>query len=390
MTQPQTPSPLPPPQPVARSGRHPRAHRPFFLAAALYGALAVPLWVAEWNGTLPGCGGCDPVARHAHEMLLGFAGAVLGGFLFTKVSRPQLVLALVAWLAARLGAWAGIGGVPGTVLALAYPACLFGFGGWPFFKAAKVGHNMVFAPVIAAFVLAETLYQGGRLGLIEAGERRGVLTAFDLVALMILVMGGRVVPAAMAGLVRREESRELFDRNRVWLEWLVVAGLGLAALADALMPELPTAPAMALAGIAALMRQARWRPAVALRDASMGPVQVGYSLLAAGLVLAAIADWTGMGPTTDALHLATVGGIGMVTAAMMLRITHIRERRPGPMPRAAVAIAVTLALAADLRVTAAFAPDYLIPASAAWWSLSFLALAVALVLEWRRPERALM
>ena len=67
--------------PVPRSGRFARAHRPFFLAACLYAALAVPLWWAEWAGLLPGCGGCDPVARHAHEMLMGFAGAVLGGII---------------------------------------------------------------------------------------------------------------------------------------------------------------------------------------------------------------------------------------------------------------------------------------------------------------------
>lgn len=375
-----------PPAPVPRSGRYPKAHRPFFLAAGLYAVASVPLWWAEWAGLLPGCNGCDPVARHAHEMLLGFAGAVLGGYLFTKVTWPRLLLALAAWAAARIGAWSGIGGGPGLALSLAYPILLFAFGGWPFLKAAKLGHNMVFAPTIAAFALAETLYQAGRLGLIEAGERRGALTALDMVALMILVMGGRVIPAAMAGLVRKEESRELFDRNRPWLEWVVVAGMALSALSDSL--ALPHLPAMLVAGLAALARQTRWRPMLALSDASMGPIQLGYFLLAAGLIAASASELTGMGPGTDALHLATVGGIGLVTSAMMLRINHIRERSGHGWPKMGIPIAITLVIAADLRISASVDPNILIPASAALWSLAFLMTSVVLVKSWISQRRA--
>ena len=370
--------------PVPRSGRFARAHRPFFLAACLYAALAVPLWWAEWAGLLPGCGGCDPVARHAHEMLMGFAGAVLGGYLFTKVTLPRLLLALAAWAAARIGAWAGLGGAPGVIVALAYPVLLFAFGGWPFLKAAKFGHNMVFAPTIAGFAVAEALYQAGRLGLVEGGERRGILIALDLVALLILVMGGRVIPAAMAGLVRKGESRALFDRNRPWLERVVVLGMALNAIGDLL--ALPRIPAMAVAGIAALVRQGRWRPMLALTDPSMGPIQVGYFLLATGLILASLSEQVGIGPGTDALHLATVGGIGLVTSSMMLRIDHIRERRGPHWSKTGIAVAVLLAMAADLRITAAVAPETLIPASMALWSLAYLLLALVLVRRWRRPR----
>ena len=370
--------------PVPRSGRFARAHRPFFLAACLYAALAVPLWWAEWAGLLPGCGGCDPVARHAHEMLMGFAGAVLGGYLFTKVTLPRLLLALAAWAAARIGAWAGLGGAPGVIVALAYPVLLFAFGGWPFLKAAKFGHNMVFAPTIAGFAVAEALYQAGRLGLVEGGERRGILIALDLVALLILVMGGRVIPAAMAGLVRKGESRALFDRNRPWLERVVVLGMALNAIGDLL--ALPRIPAMAVAGIAALVRQGRWRPMLALTDPSMGPIQVGYFLLATGLILASLSEQVGIGPGTDALHLDTVGGIGLVTSSMMLRIDHIRERRGPHWSKTGIAVAVLLAMAADLRITAAVAPETLIPASMALWSLAYLLLALVLVRRWRRPR----
>jgi uncharacterized protein involved in response to NO len=368
--------------PLARSGRFPKAHRPFFLAASLYAALAVPLWVAEWAGWLPGCLGCDPVARHAHEMLLGFAAAVLGGYLFTKVTMTRLCLALAAWAAARVAAWVGLGGIAGLVLSLAYPVLLFAFGGWPFLKAAKLGHNMVFAPTIAAFAVAEALYQAGRMGLLEGGERRGTMTAFCLVALMILVMGGRVIPAGMAGLVRKEEARELFDRNRPWAEWLCVIGMGAEFLTQAL--ALPTFGAMALAGAAGLWRQRSWRPLLSLSDASLGPIQAGHALLALGLIAAAASDWLGIGPATDALHLATMGGMGVVTAAMMLRINAIRERQVGQWPRSGILCAVLLVAGADLRAMASLMPDILIPASMALWSLAFAVVAWSLARGWRQ------
>ncbi|EME69173.1 hypothetical protein H261_14880 [Paramagnetospirillum caucaseum] len=373
--------------PLPRSGRFPKAHRPFFLAASLYAALSVPLWVAEWAGLLPGCNGCDPVARHAHEMLLGFAAAVLGGYLFTKVTRLRLALALLAWVAARIGAWAGIGGEAGLALSLAYPIALFALGGWPFLKAAKLGHNMVFAPAIAAFAVAEALYQAGRMGLVDGAERRGVMMAFCLVALMILVMGGRVIPAGMAGLVRKEEARELFDRNRPWAEWLCVLGMTAEAVTQAL--GLPTFGAMALAGLAGLWRQRSWRPLLALSDSSLGPLQVGHALLALGLIAAAASDRLGIGPSTDALHLATIGGMGVVTAAMMLRIDAIRERRVGQWPRAGIVVAVLLVGGADLRTAAALMPEILIPASMALWSASFALVAWTMARGWRKPPPAL-
>ena len=50
--------------------------RPMFLAAGLWGALAVPLWVGVWTGAIPWRGALDPLAWHVHEMIFGFVAAV--------------------------------------------------------------------------------------------------------------------------------------------------------------------------------------------------------------------------------------------------------------------------------------------------------------------------
>ncbi len=381
MADPQTPSPTP----VPRSGRYPRAYLLFFPLACLYAAVAVPLWVAEWTGAIGGgCLRCDPMLRHGHEMLLGYAGAVIAGYLLTRVTLYPLALAALCWGLGRIAAWFDWGGIAawsdwggiaawsnwGGIAAgpaqLAFPVVLFVLAGLPFWRAARTARNMVFAPLIGGFTLAE--------GLVLAGfGRRGILLAFDLTALLILVMGGRLIPAAMAGLVRREENQDLFDRNRPWLEWVCIAGLAVAAighLAD--LPGRLAAPGMLAEGIAAGMRQSRWRLRLALRDPSLGPLQLGYAALALGLVAAAAATWTGLWPAPATLHLATVAGIGIVTATMMLRTVHIRERRPGPFPRVAWPVAGMLLAAAALRVAAPLAMAPLLVASAGLWCAAFL------------------
>ena len=55
--------------------------RPFYLLAGAYAALAVPLWTLQYAGWLSGAN----FLWHAHEMLFGYAFAVIAGFLLTAV-----------------------------------------------------------------------------------------------------------------------------------------------------------------------------------------------------------------------------------------------------------------------------------------------------------------
>ena len=59
--------------------------RPFYLLAGLFAVVAVPLWVAAYTGMLSIDGYLAGFAWHQHEMLFGFAVAVIAGFLLTAV-----------------------------------------------------------------------------------------------------------------------------------------------------------------------------------------------------------------------------------------------------------------------------------------------------------------
>src|SRR5690349_16842843 len=58
--------------------------RPFYLLGSAFAALSVLAWALQYNGFL----GAAPVrgpAWHGHEMVFGFAMAIVVGFLFTAV-----------------------------------------------------------------------------------------------------------------------------------------------------------------------------------------------------------------------------------------------------------------------------------------------------------------
>src|SRR5687768_5299847 len=59
--------------------------RPFFLLAALYAVVLVPLWLAVLSGKLAPSTYLPPITWHAHEMTWGFVTAVVAGFLLTAV-----------------------------------------------------------------------------------------------------------------------------------------------------------------------------------------------------------------------------------------------------------------------------------------------------------------
>ena len=81
-------------------------YRPFFLIAGVWAVLAMGLWVAMLMGLDPLNSHFEPVAWHAHEMLFGFLGAVLAGFLLTAVPNWTGRLPIIGWpLAGLVGLW---------------------------------------------------------------------------------------------------------------------------------------------------------------------------------------------------------------------------------------------------------------------------------------------
>ena len=85
--------------------------RPFFLFGALQAGVMIPLWLAIFAGDISLPTAFAPLDWHVHEMLFGYVGAVIAGFLLTAVPNwtgrlpiqgPRLAVLFSTWLAGRL------------------------------------------------------------------------------------------------------------------------------------------------------------------------------------------------------------------------------------------------------------------------------------------------
>ena len=84
--------------------------RPFFLAGALFAVISMVLWGMLLSGKITLPSQLPMTQWHAHEMLFGFAGAIILGFLLTAVQNwtgypglkgKKLALLFSLWLVAR-------------------------------------------------------------------------------------------------------------------------------------------------------------------------------------------------------------------------------------------------------------------------------------------------
>lgn len=367
--------------PTTRTTRKPPTDRVFFTAAALYAALAVPLWTAAWTGGPVLWPMAQGVAAHGHEMVLGLAGALLSGFLFTRLTPVRLGAVMVFWLVGRV---AVLSGAPVEVQAVAlalHPAALALYGAWPFLKAAKTLHNAVPGVAVGLVVVAESLYVAGLLGL-PGGPRAGVLLAFGGMSLMLFVMGGRLIPAATAGALR-QKGLELPMARRLQrrAEAVGAAALGLMAVSDALaalgwLPSVVPGLCALVAGLAALLRLSRWRLGALLDQGSLWPLHLGYGWLGVGLVVKA-AGQAGLLAAQASLHGVAVGGLGLLGATVAWRT--VRQRRGRPLAPAGVPMAAAglISTAAVLRLAGATEP-LVLQAAAGLWALGWLLVAGAL------------
>ncbi|MBK9954509.1 MAG: NnrS family protein [Rhodocyclaceae bacterium] len=307
--------------------RHPLwsvGFRPFFILACLAG-LALPTWWA-----LIFTGGVPPpltfalpaVQWHAHEMFYGFGWAVFGGFLLTASKNwldvrgwhgGALVLLAAAWLFDRLAMSLGAG----------WPPALFWLAASLFQVAivAMLLHTMLPQKVRGGasdnyffWILLPLFLPAKLLILREAHFAEGWAMTLALFRVVVLIMLERSQVQYMRHAFQAEILRD--PRLDMPIKWL--------ALALACAPWLPAPVAgVAEAALALLLivRFAGWKPWLAFSRLDVGIMYLGYLMIVAQLLVDAAGrfvelPWVG----SVAAHLFTVGVLGTIMPAMIVRI----------------------------------------------------------------------
>lgn len=297
--------------------------RPFFLGAGVFAVLLIALWLGVYTGAISLGLPIPPAQWHAHEMLFGFAGAVIAGFLLTAVqnwtgmktpSGKPLAALFTLWLAGRLLPF--VPGVPLTLYVLVdatlFPAVMIAIAR-PILRAKQV-RNAAFPVMLGMLTFANLLVHAEWLGFAKTAST-GLTLAVYMIVLMMVVMGGRVIPSFTDGKLRTSARR--------WkpVEWLAPAST-LAVLAAVL--TMPVSPVTALLAAAAFIihavRLAGWYTQKYWGVPLLWVLHLGYGWIVIGFLLTALAALKIVAPSL-ALHAFTAGAIGTLTLGMMARVS---------------------------------------------------------------------
>jgi len=360
--------------------------RPFFLGAALFASVAVPLWilllaeVGHSNFLYP--------ARdwHVHEMVFGFLPAVITGFMLTAIpnwtDRPpirgyELMLLFALWLAGRV--LIAIPWFTPLVSAIVDGGFLVAVAGlvWREIIASKSWDRAPMGVLVSLLAGANILFHV--LSLSGAETDRPERMALAMVMMLLALIGGRLIPnftselLANSGKVERPASFSRYDG-------LSIALVGFAVLSWIVQPfSMVTGWLFALAGLANLGRLVRWYGWAIWREPLVLILHFGYGWFALSLLILG-GSILGIGlPKEDAVHAFTSGAVGAMTLAVMTRASlgHTgRPRHAGPLT---VLIYMLVNLGAVLRV---FGPMTDLPAivvlavAAGSWSGAYLLFAL--------------
>lgn len=360
--------------------------RPFYLLGALYAPMLAVGGIGAFAGLVDLQATFGPMLWHGHEMLFGFAIAIVVGTLLTALpswaGTPEVRAAPLAWLAAawllgRVAFWAAPW-VPATAVALADMLL------WPLLLALlapalwRVPNRLyrLLLPILLALALANAAYHAAVLAGDAMRAERALRGAVWTLVVLYTLKGGLLTPVftgnALRVLERGRQARFLMPLEALALA--VLLALAAADLADA--PHTMTGALAAACAAVHGVRVARWRGWRVTDQPLLPAMHLGFAWLLLAFVLKAVAELTGSVPEPAWLHAFTVGALGMMMLALMTRVS-LRHTGRGidQVPLSMRVAAVVLFAAAALRLAATVhgLGPAVVTLAAALWALAFVA-----------------
>ena len=359
----------------------------FFPSAALWAALVVPLSLfAALSGTgwPPGLTG----AGHGHELVFGFALALIAGY--TLGPQPWRILGPLfgLWLAARISWLLAPDWLVSQLLSPAFALLLARYV-VPRFQAAKKWRNKVAGPLILALCLMAPVYFLVRAGLPFPPTSTLLHTAIIGLLLLMTFMGGRIIAPAVAGTLEKKDI-PLEARVQPLIEgWLLVSLMG--AMVFTLLAITNKLAGLLLVTAASLIaiRATRWKLWHCTDRPDLLVLAIGYLWLAAGAAVSG-AHLLSDRALLPALHVITVGALGTLSCSVMLRLAWQRACRCFPPAWQVVIIAVLIAIASVCRYLAGPAPfsqPTLLWLAAGAWTTAYLGVLAQLLRLYSRSTK---
>jgi uncharacterized protein involved in response to NO len=369
--------------------------RPFFFGAASWAVIAITLWLCVLSGAINLPTRFEPVAWHRHEMLFGFVGAAITGFLLTAIpnwtgrlpiaGKPLLSL-FGLWAAARLAvlfsALIGVG--PAAILDVGLFVSLALLAGREVISSKN--RNMPVVGLVLIFGIADAADYLETAGVISGGI--GWRGATALVIIMISLIGGRIIPSFTRNwMVKRKMTAGLPTQPQSF-DLLVIASTAIALLFwIAFSEQHLTGLMLILVAAAQAMRLSRWGGIHSASDPLVLILHLGYLWVPIGLLLLGLSIAGFDVPESAGVHALAAGGMTTMILAVMTRASlghTARELKASPLTVAAYA---SVTIGAVVRVVASLGagsyPVMLDIAGAFWGAALVLFLIVYAPILWR-------
>ncbi len=355
--------------------------RPFFLGGGVWAVVAMTLWIAAISGRIELAGDYGAPNWHSHEMLFGFAPAVLAGFLLTAVPNWTGRLPVSGWpLGGLFALWCAgriallavdrIGAVPAALIdGLFLPALLL----------------ICAREVIAGRKWKELKVLGGLLALSLAngvfhaaaidGGHDHMATRLAVAAYVVLVtiIGGRIVPSFTRNWLNKAGRTEFPVPYNRYDTVAIIAGVGALAAWTA-APEHPITAALGFAAaVLHAVRLYRWRGWTVMPEKLLVVLHIAYAFVPLGLAAIGLAA-LGLLEERSVLHLLSVGVVACMMLAVMTRASLGHTGRALTASRLTVAAYAALILCALVRPFGEILPDAsaeIYAAAGLLWILAF-------------------
>ena len=331
------------------------AFRPLFLFAGLFSVAAMLWWCWFWAKPFAWQAYGGPLWWHGHEMIFGFAVAVVAGFLLTAVQTWTGVRAINGWpLAALISLWLagrlllafGSSLPPGLIafvdccfllaaaLALAHPVLV-----------AKQWRNLIFVPLLIILGLLNGYSHWAVLNDQPLYASRALQAAILLITVIMVVIGGRVIPMFTANGTKTPKALPIKT-----LEVISIASLLVIVIMLTFPETIPPRGQSLIYGLAFASnswRFLRWRFWLCWRVPLLWSLQLAYAFIPLGLfalLLHSLGWWPNL---SSALHCFSAGAMGSMILSMMARVSLGHTGRTLQVPTA-LSLAFIFILAAGL------------------------------------------
>lgn len=337
-------------------------HRPFFLLAALYATLGMFFWLASLLGVI-----ALSTSWHGHEMIFGFGTAALSGFMMAAVpkwtnARPvqgaPLATFIILWLIGRIAVFSEIY-VWLDLLHLPFLAFLIG----RMIYGARNKRNYIVPVLVLMLAGLNVLYHYFDASL-------ALRASAYLLPVLIVLIGGRVVPAFTQNALQMSFGRNIVCTTPVWAERLSLPSVLLVVALELIIPDtIITGTAAFFASIVLFIRMLHWQTLKTLSIPLVWILHVGYAWLPLGFALKGFSDFGLLEDTKAAMHAFTTGAIGVMVLAMGSRAALGHSGRPLVATKPTVIVYFLVVGSAILRVFVPF--DWAVPMAGLMWSVGW-------------------